>query len=88
MSTYSRLRYDPIKVAAGATVQITRSSIGGFICTTDGTLTLVRNDGNGVTTTLLTAFPVVAGQYVHLPIYIGNNGGALTSASAVGLLLT
>lgn len=88
MSTYDRLRYDPIVVAAGATVQITRSSIGGFVCTTTGTITLVRNDGNGATTTLLNALPVTEGQFIHLPIYLGNAGATLTSASAVGVLLT
>ncbi len=87
MSAYTTLRYSPIVVGAGATVPITSNMVGKFICTTTGTITIVSNANDGKpTTTLLTAFPVTAGAIYELNLYIGKEGGTITSASAVGVL--
>lgn len=80
--------HSPLLVAAGATVPIRASRLGGFLCTTTGTITIVRDNGGGSTTTLVNALPVTAGQWVDIPMLIGSNGGTITSASAVGVLMT
>lgn len=82
----SRMRYNPLIVGAGATVAIKRPSIGGFLCTTSGTITIVRNNADGTTTTLVNALAVTAGLWVEIPFYLGAQGGSITSASAVGVL--
>lgn len=78
----------PLPLAAGATVRINGAYTQGFLCTTTGTITISRNNQDGTTTTLVTALPVTAGQWVDMPIYLGSQGGTIVSASAVGLLLT
>ena len=83
-------KYKPILVAAGATVQFDSSYVGGFLCTTGGTITIRRNNPDGTTTILLTALTVVAtggNNFTEIPMFIGVNGGSITSASAVGVLL-
>ena len=84
-------RYNPVVVAANTTVPIYGDNIGGFLCTTSGTITLVKNpnnDGNTTSTTLINAMAVTAGTYYPIPAYLGKNGGAFTTAGgAVGLLL-
>lgn len=80
--------YSPLLLGAGASESIRASRIGGFLCTTTGTITIVRNDGGGSTTTLVNALPVTAGEWVDIPMLIGSNGGTITSASAVGVLMT
>ena len=81
-------RYNPIPIAANSTVQIYGNNIGGFACTTSGTLTIVANEGDGKPTqTIINAIPVTAGTYLPLPFYIGKNGGtATTGGGAVGCL--
>jgi len=80
-------RYSPVPVAANSTVVLNGSGVGGFLCTTSGTVTLVRNNGNGSTTTLVSAAAVTAGQWLPLPFYIGSVGGTFTTAGgAVGCL--
>lgn len=90
MSHADRLRYNPVLLGAGATVTITRPSIGGFLCTTSGTITIVRDNGDGTTTTVVTALPVTAGQWTDIPLYLGGPGRkhTVTSASAVGVVAT
>ena len=83
-------KYKPILVAAGATVQFDSSYVGGFLCTTGGSITITRNNQDGTTTTLLTELTVVAtggNNFTDIPMFIGYNGGTITSASAVGVLL-
>lgn len=80
-------RYTPKPVAANSTVTISGSGVGGFLCTTSGTITLVRDDGQGATTTLVNAMAVTAGVYYPLPFYLGPTGGTFTTAGgAVGCL--
>lgn len=81
-------RYSAVPVAANTTVPIYSQSIGGFLCTTSGTITLVANKTEErVQTTLINAMAVSAGVYYPLPFYIGKNGGTFTTAGgAIGLL--
>ena len=77
-------RYNPVVVGANSTVTFTSNNVGGFLCQVSGTITLVANQYDSVpTTTLLNAFPVVAGIYYPLPFYVGKNGGSFTTAGAV-----
>ena len=84
--SYERLRYNPVQIGAGATVQITRTSIGGFLCTTSGTLTVVKHDGDGTTTTIINGLPVTAGNWVDLPFYLPFGGTATSAGGAIGVL--
>lgn len=78
-------RYSATAVAANGVVNITGSQTGGFLAVTAGTITLA--DANGVVE--VNAFPVAAGQYVPLPIYLNTIGGTFTCAGgASGTLLT
>lgn len=83
-------RYTAVPVAANTTVPIYGQSIGGFLCTTSGTITLVANvTASHPQRTLINAMAVTAGVYYPLPFYIGKNGGTFTTAGgAVGLLGT
>ena len=82
-------RYNPIVVGANATVTVYGDNIGGFIPLTDGALTIVSFPQDGKPqTTLLTNYPVTAGFYVPLPIFLGKSGGTVAaSGGASGLLL-
>lgn len=77
-------RYNPNIMAANATFNIAGPSVGGFICTVSGSLSITDNVGKAI----LTAFPVSAGVFHPIPIFIGNNGGVITlSGGAAGTLL-
>lgn len=78
----------PIVVGAGATVTIRGAFTSGFLCTTTGTITIARTEPNGGSTVLVNALPVTAGQWVDIPMYLGILGGTITSAAAVGTLMT
>lgn len=78
----------PVLVGAGATVTIRGVRITGFLCTTTGTITINRNNGDGTTTALVTALPVTAGLWVDIPMFVGAHGGTVVSAAAVGVLIT
>jgi hypothetical protein len=83
-------KYKPILVAAGATVKFDSSYVGGFLCTTAGSITISRNNPDGTTTALLTAFAVVATgglNFIEIPMFIGHNGGSIVSTGAIGVLL-
>lgn len=82
---YERLRYNAVFVGAGDTVEITRTSVGGFLADTTGTITLIKNNGDGTTTTLLDGMAVVDGRWVDMPFYLPY-GGTVTSVGAVGVL--
>ena len=81
MSGTFQLRYNPVPLAAGATITLNGTRIGGFLCTTTGTLTIKRSDG----TTLVDALPVTAGTWTTIPFELGSNA-TVTSASAVGVI--
>jgi hypothetical protein len=81
-------RYSPMIVAVNTAVQIKGEKIGGFLCQTTGTFTLVSFKHDAVPQrTLLTAFPVTAGIYYPLPFFIGTNGGTFTTAGGASGLL-
>lgn len=86
--TVIRERYTPLVVAANSTNTIYGNSIGGFLCSVSGTVTLVANPQDGkAAVTILSAFPVTAGIYYPLPFYLSSNGGTFTSAGgAAGVL--
>jgi hypothetical protein len=77
-------RYSPNIMAANATFKLAGPSVGGFICTVSGTLSITDNNSNAI----LSSFPVTAGVFHPIPIFIGNNGGVITlSGGAAGTLL-
>lgn len=81
-------RYTPIVLPANTTVLIPESMIGGFLCTTTGTLTISRNACDGqLAGVIINALAVTAGVYYPMPFYLGQNGGSATTAGgAVGTL--
>lgn len=82
MSTFQE-RYTPKVVGVNTTVDLTDDSVGGFLCATAGTVTLVAGS-----TTLLNAFAVEAGVYYPIPVYLGNAPNSFTTAGgASGLLM-
>lgn len=84
----AQLRYNPLVVGSGVTAQITGSRIGGFLCitSTSGTITIVRNNEDGTTTTIISALPVSAGTWIDLPFYLSSHGGTITTANCTGVL--
>lgn len=80
-------RYNPFRVASGATIHISGNNVGGFLCDGDGTIALVANAyGPKPETTLIPGLPVVAGVYYPMPFYLGPNGGRFVSTGATGCL--
>lgn len=81
-------RYSPVPVAANSTVIIYGNSIGCFVCTTAGTLTVVSNAYDGkAQSTIINALAVSAGVVYPLPFFLGSNGGTVTTAGgAVGTI--
>lgn len=78
-------RYTPYPMGANEVLNLPHQSIGGFLCITDGTLTIEDNKG----VVLLDEFPVKAGSYYPIVMYIGANGGVVTlSGGASGTLLS
>jgi len=77
--------YNPKPMAANSTAQV-GVSIGGFLCTVAGTLTVTDRDG----TVLVNALPVAAGAFVRIPLLFNTTaGGTVTLAGgAAGTLLT
>lgn len=75
-------RYTPVPMAANATYITTSDQIGGFLCKTAGTISVVAK---GVT--LVDAVAVAAGVYYPLPFYVGDTGATITlGGGAVGTL--
>lgn len=81
----NRERYPAKVIAANTTVTILGQSIGGFLCKTSGTITVVNSQG----ITVVDAFPVTSGSYYPLPIFVGGDNRATfaTAGGAVGTLL-
>lgn len=76
-------RYTPVVVGVNATVPLRGNSLGGFLCKTAGTITVLDHSGN----TIINAHPVTAGVYYPLPFvlstgFIGDSG--LASFTAAG----
>lgn len=77
---YVKERYAPHPVSADGSLTVRGDSIGGFLCITAGTITVIRNNDDGTTTTIVAALPVSAGVYYPIPFYLGKNGGSVTLA--------
>lgn len=79
-------RYKPIPMAVNSTYAIPASlqGIGGFLCITSGTLTLVNNAG----TTIVNAVPVTAGSYLPMPFALeaGQSGSITLAGGASGVV--
>lgn len=73
-------RYSPLVVDANSTIDVTGDMTGGFLAVTAGTITLVNHEAS----TVLSAFPVIAGQYVPMPIYLGSPSSRATFTTAGG----
>lgn len=75
------IKYSPKVVAANATVEFDSSVAGKFLAVTAGTITVVANQADGKPeTTILNAFPVAAGEFYDLELFVGKNGGRLVAA--------
>lgn len=76
-------RYTALVCPADTATPITGNSVGHFVCTTAGTITLTSTQ-YGV---LVNGLAVVAGGIYPLMFNLGNRGGTLTTAGgAVGCL--
>ena len=74
-------RYAPLVVGVNSTVTINNQAIGGFVCQTSGTGTLIAlATAESPALTILTAFPVTAGVYYPFPWFLGISGGTFTTA--------
>lgn len=81
MSCYQE-RYTPKVVTADSAYRIKSNAVGGFLCTANGTITLVANAADGAPeTTLISAMTVAAGTYYPLPFYLGKEGGTFTTGT-------
>lgn len=74
--------YTPYRVTANATLAIQGPSMGGFLCTVAGSVT-VRDSSN---TILVDALPVTAGIYYPIPLRFGGagDGSLVCSGGAAG----
>lgn len=78
--------YKALPIAADTTTVIQGSHIGGFLCTTTGTITINRID-EGITTVIVDELPVTAGQWVDLPFYVGTDARSnIVTTGAAGTL--
>lgn len=76
--------YSPQPMAVNSTYFTSSPSIGGFIAVTAGTITIT----DGLGSVELANFPVAAGSYNPLPMFLGNRGATITLAGgASGTLL-
>ena len=84
-----RLMHTPFAVGVNTTVSITGDNIGGFLCVTSGTITVVGTTDQGANVTWINAMPVTAGTWYFMPFYIGpRNGSVTTAGGASGVLAT
>lgn len=74
--------FTPVRLAASGAVRTTAVTLGGFLCTTAGTLQL-RNGPTGSDTVIVSSMPVAAGVFYPLPfkfplgLYADLGGGAV-----------
>jgi hypothetical protein len=81
----SKEHYNPKPMAANSSVNC-GVSLGGFLCTVAGTLTVTDADG----TVLVNALPVAVGPFIRIPLLFNSSaGGKVTLAGgAAGTLFT
>lgn len=79
MSERIQEHYRPVPIAANGSFVGEVNQLGGFLCVTSGTLTVV--DGAGVT--VVATIAVTAGVYLPLPFDVGGGRvGATASATS------
>lgn len=78
MSGTVQERYQGLLMGVNAVVATPANSIGGFLCKTSGTITIVRGFSNPVT--VVDTFPITAGVYYPMPFELGSRGGTVTLA--------
>lgn len=71
-----RERYQPYLVSVDGTQVLTGVNVGGFLCKTSGTISLVQADS----TVIVDEVPVTAGGYYPIPALL-KTGGAAAGAS-------
>lgn len=77
-------RYRGQAMAANSSTYVNGDSVYGFLAVTSGTITVVDDAGGPI----VQSFPMAAGVYYPIPVYIGPNGGTVTLAGgASGTLL-
>jgi hypothetical protein len=78
-------RYSATLIPVNATVVISSSLLGGFLCVTSGSIAFT-SETLGV---IFPALPVTAGAFTKLPFSVGQTGGTLiASGGASGVLAT
>lgn len=70
------------KLAASGQITLRPCKLGGFMCSTSGTVTL-RN-GNDSGTIVVATFPVTAGVWHACPLYFGSGCYADLASGATG----
>jgi hypothetical protein len=75
--------YSPLRLSASGTICQERGLIGGFLCTTSGTLQIT--DGvNAGGADIISSIPVSAGVYYPLGIRCKNGAWAVLGTGAIG----
>lgn len=69
-------RFNPEVVGVNATITLNSDDLGGFLCKTAGTVTVVDAQG----TTVVSAHPVTAGTWYWMPFYLQGPGSTFTTA--------
>lgn len=73
-------RYSPHAMAANASYVVNGPNLGGFIAVTAGTITVT----DALSNVLLNAFPVAAGLYYPLPMYLAVKGAKSATVQLAG----
>lgn len=80
----SKEHYAAKPMAAGSSLRV-GVSIGGFLCTVSGTMTITDADG----TVLVDDLPVTQGQWIRIPLLFRTSaGGEVSLTTAAGTLFT
>ena len=84
---FVRLHYAPLQVGVNATVPITDSTIGGFLCATAGSVTVSGTDDFGNVITIVPLTACAAGDWIFMPFFIGTKGGSITTSDGASGVL-
>lgn len=85
MSAYVQERYKPVQIGVNATVSTPSNALGGFLCVTAGTISIVTN--TTTPRTILPTFTVTAGIYYPLPFHTSLEGATITAAGGASGVL-
>lgn len=84
MSNYVQESYKPVQITGTGTFINSSNGVGGFLCITGGTISIVTNSTPA--RTIVPTFTVTAGIYYPMPFTGSHDGLVVTSVSAVGVL--